>query len=293
MRNVIRFILLSAFLTALTQTAHSVVVEQKGFMQENDMYIPANLKSGNGMTENLFNSIIEKIENVYDPIVSQAGGRLNIQRNWNDGTVNAYASRRGRTYNVMMFGGLARHPQVTPDAFALVVCHELGHHLGGIPKMPGFFAQWATNEGQSDYYATLKCMRKVYLDDDNAAIMAKVNVPLEVVNLCAGTFTDANEQFLCQRSSMAGFSLARLLQVLTKETRIPSFVDKDPNVVTKTKHKHPATQCRLDTYVAGAICSVSDTQDVSYRDESVGVCYRANGDTEGPRPLCWFKPKRR
>lgn len=265
----------------------------KTFAPENDFWISSKLKSDNGMTEALFNSVIDKVESVYSPIVSQAGGNLKIERKWDDGTVNAYASRRGRSWNIVMFGGLARHAAVTADAFALVVCHELGHHLGGIPKMPGFFASWATNEGQADYYATLKCMRKVFMADNNSNIVANLNVPTEVSNLCTQQFSDKNEQLLCQRSAMAGFSLAMLLKILRKDPVDPSFTNKDPNVVTRTQHQHPATQCRLDTYFAGALCAVSDTQDVSYRDESAGVCYRANGDTEGARPLCWFKPKNR
>ena len=289
--KIIKSLIIASALAFATLPA-AFASETKGFMEDNDMWISVDQKSDNGMTEEIFNAVIDKVENVYAPIVDKAGGRLNIQRKWADGTVNAYASRRGRTYNVAMFGGLARHPVVTADAFALVVCHELGHHLGGIPKMPGFFARCATNEGQSDYYASLKCMRKVFMGDDNAAIMANVNVPAKVVRLCSESFSDSNEQFLCQRNAMAGYSLARLLQTLREETRDPSFTERDSNVVTRTQHQHPATQCRLDTYVAGAICTVSDTQDVSYRDEAQGVCYRANGDKEGARPLCWFKPKR-
>ena len=46
---------------------------------------------------------------------------------------------------VAMFGGLARRPEVTKDAFQFVVCHEVGHHLAGWP----FAYDWASNEGQS------------------------------------------------------------------------------------------------------------------------------------------------
>ena len=33
-----------------------------------------------------------------------------------------------------MFGGLAGHETITTDAFALVACHELGHHIGGAQR---------------------------------------------------------------------------------------------------------------------------------------------------------------
>jgi len=46
--------------------------------------------------------------------------------------VNAYASvdKQGQQF-IHMFGGLARHPLMTEDAFLLVACHEFGHHYGG------------------------------------------------------------------------------------------------------------------------------------------------------------------
>ena len=76
-----------------------------------------------------------------------------------------------------MFGGLARHKLVTPDGFALVACHEMGHHLGGAPRRGG----WASNEGQSDYYATTKCARRIWAEDNNAAIMQdRISKGLEI-----------------------------------------------------------------------------------------------------------------
>lgn len=284
------FITVIAAFLLISVNAYSF--QKKSFIPENNLWISKEDKSNHLMNEELFNSIINKVVTVYEPIVSQNGGKLIIKGDWNDGTVNAYASRRFGRWNVNMFGGLARHKVVTPDAFALVICHELGHHLGGIPKMPGLFTSWATNEGQSDYYATLKCMRKVFYSDDNESIMLKIEVPQIVVDECSKQFQNINEKYLCQRSAMAGYSLASLLKELSDDSQAPSFTTKDPNIVDETKNMHPATQCRLDTYFAGALCGISDTQDVSYKDEAKGVCYRAHGDQIGVRPLCWFKPRK-
>ena len=94
----------------------------EGIVPENDIKIPANIKSimNSNLDEAEFNAVIDKVTAIYAPIVSQMGGELNVVRNWDDGTVNAYASRRGGTWNVHMFGGLARHEAVTPDGFALL-----------------------------------------------------------------------------------------------------------------------------------------------------------------------------
>tara|TARA_Y100000768_G_scaffold250488_1_gene190271 strand:- start:4770 stop:5618 length:849 start_codon:yes stop_codon:yes gene_type:complete len=276
-----------------SMTAMACTVDgSEGFLPENNEWISTTSKSKNmTMDEATFNAVIDKVEAIYEPIISSMGATLNIQRNWEDGTVNAYASRSGDTWNVAMFGGLARHATITPDGFALVVCHEVGHHIGGAPKKASWFGnRWASNEGQADYFATLKCLRKAFRSENNAAIVAELNVPQEVKDSCSAQFSDADEQLICQRGAMAGMSTAKLFQDLRRQTTAPEFATPDSNVVSKTNDAHPDTQCRLDTYYQGALCSLSDALDVDQEDESVGVCYRASGDTEGVRPLCWFKP---
>jgi hypothetical protein len=101
---------------------------QTGFMPENDLYISVDAKTRSTMTEERFNEIIDRADKHYRPIIKELGGKLKWARKWNDGTVNASAQRFWRTYKVNMYGGLARHELVTDDAFAMVVCHELGHH---------------------------------------------------------------------------------------------------------------------------------------------------------------------
>ena len=61
---------------------------------------------------------------------------------------------------------------ITVDGMALVACHEMGHHMGGAPKIDGWYgSSWATNEGGADYYGTLKCARRFFAGDDNASIV--------------------------------------------------------------------------------------------------------------------------
>lgn len=265
---------------------------KQGLLPENDMWISTTAKMSNNMTEERFNAVIDKVVKVYEPIISSMGANLKVSRKWEDGTVNAYASRSGSTWNVAMFGGLARHKAITEDGFALVVCHEIGHHIGGAPKKSTWFGTtWATNEGQADYFATLKCLRKAFRNENNAAIVKAMDVPAEVVNKCAEQFSEEADQLLCQRGSMAGLSTAKLFQDLRSSSKEPSFSTPDTKVVSRTDHNHPAYQCRLDTYFAGATCEINDSIDVDNEDEAVGVCYRDSGDTEGVRPLCWFKPE--
>jgi hypothetical protein len=268
-----------------------------GFLPENDLYIPANLKGlKTGITEAQFNAAIDSVEVLYAPIVTSLGGNLMIERKWSDGTVNAYAQQSGKSWKVAMFGGLARHKTITQDGMALVVCHELGHHIGGAPKKAGSIFggaanAWASNEGQADYFATLKCLRKTFLNDDNIAIVAAMTVPATLSDACKkSTKNDKEDTALCVRTSMAGKSVANLFSELSKLPEA-KFDSPDSKVVSKTDDAHPKAQCRLDTYFQGSLCEIGMNEDVSQKEEVKGTCHPTLGHKIGTRPLCWFKPK--
>ena len=136
------------------------------------MYIPASLfAEDNGVDEDRFNAVIDLAEKAYQEVFKSKGRRLVVvERKWSSGTVNAYAYQRGKTSYVAMFGGLARHPAVTADGFLTVVCHEIGHHIGGYP----FVNSWASNEGQSDYYATTKCLKAAWKGRDHKKTLQRM-----------------------------------------------------------------------------------------------------------------------
>jgi hypothetical protein len=272
----------------------------KGILPPNDMKIPVGAKVkvsglysaqmlGGGLTEAQFNTVLDKVEKINAPLVAQAGGKFEIKRNWTDETVNAYADRDDGNWTINMFGGLARHPLVTEDGFALVACHESGHHLGGAPKISGWMgSDWAADEGAADYYGTLKCLRRYFAGDDNAAIVGKQILDPTVEAKCKASFGGVDDQLVCERASFASQSLANLLAELGK-TGTPAVGTPDTNVVSQTYDGHPAAQCRLDTYLAGSFCHVDVSAQLSDTDYHQGSCSQPQ-DTEGWRPLCWFKP---
>lgn len=263
---------------------------KEGILPENNLKISVDAKRDAGLTEAEFNSVIDSVETLYAPIVQSEGGTLQITRAWSDGTVNAYAQRSGTDWKVSMFGGLARHETITPDGFALVVCHEIGHHIGGAPKKVQMWSNaWATNEGQADYFATLKCLRRTFLNDNNIEVVSRMQVPQAVTDTCAANWSSAEDQALCVRGAMAGDSVAKLFAALRNQAAA-QFTTPDARVVTRTDDNHPATQCRLDTYFQGALCGANFNDDVETASEVPGTCHATLGHTIGLRPLCWFKP---
>lgn len=276
---------------SLSQAFACDIHGKSGFMPENSLYISKEDKATNGMTKERFEAIVNRVYVSYASIVKAKGATLEMNNNWDDGTVNAFANQKDGVWHVNMFGGLARHPLVTDDGFLLVVCHETGHHLGGAPKYGGLGNTWASNEGQADYFGSLKCMRRVLEKDDNQAIVAKMVVDAEAKNKCEMVYKSSDEVALCERIAMAGKSLAMLLGDLGGNSKV-AFNTPDKKAVRKTNDAHPAAQCRMDTYFSGSLCDKSFTEDVSDKSPINGTCIKRDGYTVGARPLCWYKPSK-
>ena len=254
------------------------------FLPDNTLHLEDEAES-NGMTEELFNEIIKKAEDYYRPVVKELGGKLSIKRLWSNDTVNASATRTFGTWTVNMYGGLARRPEITPDGFAMVLCHELGHHLGGFP----YSRSWAANEGQSDYFTSLSCTRNLWENETQINAQAAKKVGPVAKELCDDSWASTSDQNLCYRVMNGAKSLANLLARGEKV----ALNTPDKKVVSKTNRSHPKGQCRLDTYAQGALCDNEWDIERIPKDESSSAkvsCTRSNGFGVGVRPLCWFKP---
>jgi hypothetical protein len=279
-------------LILLSVLTSSSACEEKGFLPHNDLAIPIQGK-GTGLTEVQYNSSIDKVESVYLDIVAQYGGTLKIERKWDSPIVNAgtFREENGKNWHINLYGGLARHEEMTEDGFALVVCHEIGHHLGGAPKKSGTYS-WSSTEGQADYFATLKCLRKIFAQEDNLLSLKRKKIPRPILQLCQKSMRrDKEDTALCIRTSLAGMAVAKMNASVAKKP-YPFIDSPDANIIPVTYEMHPEPQCRLDTYFQGSLCWISMYADVSQTDESKGTCYSNEIYPTGTRPLCWFAKKK-
>ncbi len=260
-----------------------------GFLPENNLSIAVGDKAANTMTEERFLAIVGRVESVYSPIIkADFGADLYMNNDWKSTTVNASAQQYGSKWQVNMYGGLARHNLTTDDGFMMVVCHELGHHIGGAPRYDRN-TDWASNEGQADYFAGLKCMRRILQNDDNIAIVGKMSIDAEATKQCQQVYHTESDIALCQRVAMAGKSLGSLLGSLGGNSNV-NFNTPDKKIVKVTNDAHPQAQCRLDTYFQSMLCDKSIDEAVSKDDAIAGSCIKKDGYTQGVRPLCWYKP---
>jgi hypothetical protein len=79
---------------------------------------------------------------------------------WESPTVNAQAWRLGPARYVRVYGGLVRHSAITKYGLTLMLAHETGHHLGGLPRDPAM--PWLTWQGQADYWAARTAMPRIW-----------------------------------------------------------------------------------------------------------------------------------
>lgn len=220
------------------------------------------------------------------------GFKLTINREWDDDTVNAGTLKNGKEWIINLYGGYARYPLITEDAFTLVICHELGHHLGGYPRKTNDGVMfWAATEGQADYFATLKCLRKVLALEDHSEVLRNLNPSIEVLRKCKKYFRKKSDQSVCIRSSEAGMAVARIAASVI-EAPLPKFDTPDEFVTDFIIESHPSPQCRLDTYFQGSLCTISPLIPLSQNNEVTGACHERSGFLSGARPLCWFRSSR-
>jgi len=242
---------------------------------------------GQGLTQDEFNQLIESAQLLLEPDVKKMlGKKLIFDKRWQDGTVDAFATRDdANNAVVVMNGGLARHPLMTKDAFLLLICHEVGHHLGGAPKIlrgNSGLRGWSSAEGQADYYATSKCLPLFF---KNAVETKAFDADIDAANYKLALSKCRDNA--CARITLAGLSVSKVFASLVSGTPEPKITANDPTKVSKTVYNHANPQCRLDTYMSGANCDQGPEIPFDSVDAKVGACVK---DT-GARPNCWFTEK--
>lgn len=130
--------------------------------------------------------------------------------------VNAEITKTDRLVAISIWGGMLSHQHMNNDTLLLLLCHELGHFLGGAPLKSR--NSWSSTEGQADYFSGRNCAHKLGMDEN--------------------TFLNA------------AVSLTKIYAEVTREPA-PSLDACDSSTVTRINYGYPKVQCRLDTLIAG------------------------------------------
>ncbi len=228
--------------------------------------------------------------------------RLDLR--WSEDSPEAFSFVNSpRDFEIDFFGGFARYPGVTRDIVTLAACHESGHILSGYPMIAG---NSTAGEGQADYFAAHTCARAVWLKNGHQnALYANLSDPRAKL-LCDRAWDTLSERNLCYRTIFTAEALLTVLYKMDKPTH-PGLVaavigHPDPNQATAMNLDYPSEQCRLDSFVNGAICTgLFDLGHVPYLDtgwvenspEDAALsarysCGNQPGIYNGARPRCWF-----
>lgn len=243
-----------------------------------------------------FTKTMTKALDIFHPIISrQYGAELEMYNKIDEDKVNAVARKKGDIWQVEIFGGLQRAKGMSHDAVTMVLCHELGHLIGGFPFVRDAGDQSMSAEGNSDYFATQACLRTLWQDEDDRnlkAEQAKGALPAKLVSACHKAFKTRDDIGICLRSMAA----IKSIQSLFNKT---SLTTPSKAKVARTQVEHPKSQCRIDTFIAGALCPKTWDYNRRFpknRDELRLVsCTRADFKDsiyEGVRPRCWYQPNK-
>ncbi|MEN0059362.1 MAG: hypothetical protein AAGB31_11055 [Bdellovibrio sp.] len=201
------------------------------------------------------------------PLAQSQNGTFRIEIDHDRETSSAGAYRPTETdFQITVDKGVLTNPRTTLDSLRMMICHEGGHLFGGFPFMPAP-PEWEgpvneqglslfSAEGQADYYAPYTCFAKLI----QGTPAPQLQLPMGVVQQCDRKWgSDSESSQSCQRAAQAAYDFLRL----TWDFPI-SFETLDTSQVEATNNStYPNRQCRLDTFLAGAL--------------------------QEPRPSCWFK----
>jgi hypothetical protein len=274
----------SILLSGKSFSTTSFKKEESCFPLSNITYESGN-KSLQGISQIEFDQIIANALTVMGPEVQKRlNKKLIIEKRWKDATVDAFATRDDdNNAIVVMNGGLARHPSMTKEAFLLLICHEIGHHLGGAPKNlrgQSGLRSWSSAEGQADYYATSKCLPAFYKSGTGFK-----NLDVDENTTDYSIALSKCQDNTCAKLTLAGLAASKVFASMVSGTPIPQLGSTDSTKVSTTFYRHPNPQCRLDTYLAGANCDLGPEVPFDLVNPRIGACV----EDRGVRPSCWFQ----
>ncbi len=251
------------------------------------------------VTEDVFNDVIDEIRVLYKPQVRRLHQKLVIERQWWHHDENLTARREEEAYTLLLSGGWARQRGMTKDTFRLSVCHEVGHLLGGGPyyqRSDDSLLTYMNAEGEAEYFATSKCLRKLFSKEDNVRIAASLPTPDAIREACSRAWSTVTDRAICERVGYTALlekkvladSLNRNSPPGTPVIQSPRSFLKDATIVNGNVLSHPNPQCRFDTLLAGALCTTSYEISPDLKDFAAGTCTIEGGFSIGLRPTCWF-----
>lgn len=226
-------------------------------------YMPVGKQPNSGITYFQYLEIMQYFSKLYP--------QIQFPIEWVEPYFAAFAKKEKNIRQVHVWGGLVRMPNATLPVVLTAICHEVGHHLGGAPYQDQVFGgEWASAEGQADYFAARYCLPRTYFDHPEwfSSLEKDFKNYAEVQN---------KQLQMCLLNQLCRVSILSGYQMFQKFSELPHSMPEKFEFAIKsepTNHSilntYPPLQCRFETYFSGGYCFV---------DSQSPLCRR---------PSCWF-----
>lgn len=173
-----------------------------------------------------FYTIPVKIISLFQKELASTGYPLKLDAKWESPYFGAGVTLYENQFTIMILGGMTRIDDMTKKAYAAIVCHELGHILGGAPHQTIPSAEWSSAEGQSDFFAASVCLPRYF---------KSLNI---------------KQELMASEIEEAGFEMLTALSYIDREQKIVRHLDYKKKVAATLINKYPDLQCRYETFRA-------------------------------------------
>ena len=178
-----------------------------------------------------------------------------------------------------------KYPTMKEDTSTFILCHELGHSFARKDMLRPDGTR-ISPEGYSDYWGAAVCLKKIF----SAIPPNRIVIPDPFVqSKCDTTYKNEADRMVCYRIAEAGMDFGYQLHLFVKSlspTQTPTGFYGTPDYNKKETaffDNYPSLQCRMETILAGALCTTSEkrwTQRISNWACETSL---------GARPSCWYK----
>jgi len=173
-----------------------------------------------------FYTIPVKIISLFQNELVGTGYPLKLDAKWESPYFGAGVNLYENQFTIMILGGMARIDEMTKKAYAAIVCHELGHILGGTPYQTIPDAEWSSTEGQSDFFAASVCLPRYF-----KSLLAN---HIEIESLV----------------EEAGFEMMTALKYFDRKQELIRHLEYKKTVPATLINAYPDLQCRYETFRA-------------------------------------------
>ncbi len=218
--------------------------------------------------------------------------------------------REDREWRVEIGLNLMVPGRTTADVAAFLLCHEVGHAVGGFPFKQGpkqtrqveglangSYGTVSSMEAQSDYFASKDCLPRLWANETEKNARFRTTVSEFVKSACDAVWETEAEQNICYRGAATAEAFGYWYapeESLRVDTPEPSVVER----TTEGRSK----QCRVDTMfqaslcpkklsgttIAGLIEPFEQVLTISPEVEEAAAVFSCT-EGVGSRPPCWFK----